>query len=63
MTDYPKKRILMYGQWVEVTVLPPKPTPEPSVTAFPTDPRNLTVMDVTAAETGGRRRGKKRKDD
>lgn len=60
MTTYTTKRVYMYGQWVEVKVIPSKPTPEPSVTVFPTDTRNATSIDVTATDTGGRRRGKKR---
>lgn len=59
--SYPKKRVFMYGQWVEVTVLPSKPTPETIVTVYPTDPRSLTAVDVTASESGGRRRGKTRR--
>lgn len=55
-----RKKVFMYGQEVWVTVLPPKPTPEPSVTAYPTGARHLTTVDVTATETGGRRRGKQR---
>jgi hypothetical protein len=50
----------MYGQWVDVTVLPAQTTPESVTVIFPSDPRNVTSMDVTASEDGGRRRGKKR---
>lgn len=56
-----KKRVFMYGQWVEVTVIPPRPTPEPNETVYPTSSRHLTAVDVTASETGGYRRGKKPK--
>jgi hypothetical protein len=31
-----KKKLFLYGQWVEVTVLPPQPSPSPGVTAYPT---------------------------
>lgn len=58
--ELPKKKVFMYGQWVEVTVLPPTPAPDPDVTAHPTGKTHLASMDSTAYDTQVSRRARKK---
>lgn len=54
------KLVFLYGQWVLVTVLPPQPAPERTITVFPRareDVRDALKLDVTIWATR-RRRGK-----
>lgn len=58
--DLPKKRVFLYGQWVEVTVLPPVPTPSPTVTVPINSKGHLMSVDDTAYETPVKHRARRK---